>query len=324
MESNLEKKYPSRTKVLLTGAIFLILALCGPPFLIRLLTSDTVPSDTWPYIETPLPAEIKSVNWDDSTHQIKVTVENIINETVTLGEVYANETLDSEAVIASRVLSQNQTTEIILSQKYVTRPNRIDVIITTNSLEVYKRKIFYEIGFNLDWDEKTGKIRVTIQNSGDEPVTLSEVYVKGVRDVSALPNPISLESKNETTIILKETFRDTNTPIRIKVTTIEGIYVEISKPIYGLWIQSINWNSNTGNIVAYVYKDGYLGTWKGEIAYVYVNGTLDSSATIHDGNGPWTITSSKTYVNKPEQITIKVVTSEGTFGEKTMTPPNEF
>ncbi|MDG6223804.1 MAG: hypothetical protein QCH99_11155 [Candidatus Bathyarchaeota archaeon] len=69
--------------------------------------------------------------------------------TLVLCEVYANETLDSEAVIATRVLSPYQTTEVILSQKYVTKSNGITVRITTSGeFDAYKSKIFYEIGLN--------------------------------------------------------------------------------------------------------------------------------------------------------------------------------
>ncbi|MDG6223805.1 MAG: hypothetical protein QCH99_11160 [Candidatus Bathyarchaeota archaeon] len=155
-------------------------------------------------------------------------------------------------------------------------------------------------------------------------MTLSEVYVDGARDVSTLPNQIILESQQETTISLTGTFMDTYTPIPIKVVTMEGISAEISKSTYGLWIQSINWNPNTAKIVAYVYEDGYEGAGDGEVAYVYVNGTMDSSATIHDGKGVWNITLSATYVDKPQQITLKVVTTKGAFGEMTMSPPNEY
>ncbi|WGM90107.1 MAG: hypothetical protein IAX21_02530 [Candidatus Bathyarchaeota archaeon] len=321
MEIHLEKKRPFRVELMFLAVIFTILVMFTPFFLNRLLTPDRLPD-----IVTPLPTEIKSINWDENNHQIKVIVENTINDTVTLIEVYSNETLDSEAVIATRVLSQNQSTEIILSQKYITKPNRITVRITTSGeIDAYKSKIFYEIGLNqVDWDEKTGKIKVVVRNSGDETVTLSEVYADGARDVSALPDPIILESQQETTVSLTGTFMDTYTPIPIKVVTIEGISAEVSKSIYGLWIQSINWNSNEGKIVAYVYEDGYEGAGDGEVAYVYVNGTIDSSATIHDGDGVWNISLSATYVNKPQQITLKVVTTKGAFGEMTMSPPNEY
>ena len=281
--------------------------------------------DTFPHM--PPSTEIKSIIWDESTNQIRALVQYNENETVTLEEVYANKTLDTEAVIATRVLSQNQTTEIILSQIYVTKPNRILVRVTTSDgHDAYKDKIFYEIGLKqVDWDEKTSKIRVVVKNYGDETVTLSEVYVNGALDVSALSNPKILGRNQEAVIALSGTFTDTHTPIPIKVMSLEGVAAERSDPIYGLWIQSINWNNKTGKIIAYVYdKKGYEGVRDGEVSCVYVNGTMDSSATIDEDRSFWTITLSTTYEHNPQQLTLKVVTSQGSYGELTMRPPNEY
>ncbi len=271
--------------------------------------------------------KIKSINWDESTNQIRALVEFNGIGTLTLEDVYANETLDAEAVIAARVLSHNQTTEIILSETYVTKPMRITVrIVTSDGFESDRTKIFYAITLSeVHWDERTSKISVVLKNSGDETVTLSEVYVNRTLDVLALPNPKILESNQEAEITLSGTFMDTHTPIPIRVMTLEGAVDERSSPIYGLWIQSINWNSNTGKIIAYVYSRGYEGAGEGRISYAYVNGTKDSSATIENrGNDFWAITLSKIYANNPQQLTLKVVTSEGAFGELTMRPPNEY
>jgi hypothetical protein len=247
---------------------------------------------------------------------------------VTLEEVFANETLDAEAVIANRVLSQNQTTEITLSETYDTQPHRITVRIASSlgPADFFKTKIFYEIGLKeVDWDEKTTKIKVVVRNSGDEAVTLSEVHVNGTLDVSALPSLKILGSAQEALICLSGTFTETYTPIPIKVMTLEGVSAKRSDPIYGLWVQSINWHNNTGKIIAYIYDKGYEGVGDGEVSNVYVNGTLDSSATIENrGANFWAITLSKIYENNPQQLTLKVVTSQGAYGELTMKPPNEY
>ena len=277
--------------------------------------------------EIQLPTNIKSITWDENTSQIRVVVEYTGNETVTLVDVYVNETLDKEAVIANRILSQNQTTEIILSETYVTKQNRITIRIATSDgpADFYKTKIFYELGLKeVDWDKRTNKIKIVVQNYGDETVTLTEVYVNGFLDASALPNPKNLEKYQKAVITLSGIFMDTYTPIPIKVITLEGVTVECSDPIYGLWIQSINWNANTGKIIAYVYDNGYEGAGEGEVSYVYVNGTMDSSAIIDKGRSSWSITLSKIYENNPQQLTLKVVTSEGAFDELTMRPPNEY
>jgi hypothetical protein len=271
------------------------------------------------------PTNIRSINWDESIGQIRVLVEYTGNGTVTLEEVYSNETLDPEAVIATRVLSKGQTTEIILSETYVTKPTQITVrVATSDGYDAFKAKIFYAITLEqVDWDERTSKIRVVVKNYGDETVTLSEVYVNGTLDASALPHPLILQKDQKAVITLSGTYTDTHTSIPIKVMTLEGASSERASPIYGIWIQSINWNHNTGEIVAYVYANGYEDV---KVNGVYVNGTLDAAATIltHSTNSVWTITLSTTYANNPPYLTLKVVTADGAFAELTSWHLNKF
>jgi hypothetical protein len=272
------------------------------------------------------PTEIKSINWDESTGQIRVVVEYTGNGTVTLEEVYSNDTLDAEAAIATRVLSKGQTTEIILSETYVTKPTQITVRVTTSDgYDAFKTKTFYAITLEqVDWDEKTGKIKVVVKSYGDEALTLSEVYVNGTLDASALPSPKILRKNQEAAVTLSGTYMDTHTAIPIKVMTLEGAADERSAPIYGIWIQSINWNHNTGEIVAYVYSNGYENV---DVSGVHVNGTLDAAATISTSsqtNVMWTILLSKTYMNNPPDFTLKVVTSDGASAELTSWHLNEF
>jgi len=320
----MERKKHFSFAIMLFIIVFGVLVLLAPYFYSQLLTLNKIPD-----IETSFfidPTIIESVSWDENTHQIKIIVEHVGKGTVTLEQVYVNKTFDSNAVISKRVLSQNETAEIVLSQKYDSQPNQIEIRVTTiDELELWKNKIFYEIGIiQVDWDKNTGKIQIVVRNSGDETVTLSKVSVNGAVDVPALPNLITLDSYQKIPITLTATFMNTHTPISIKVMSQEGIFAESSKSIYNLWIQSINWNSKTGNITAYVYENGYEGAGNEEIAYVYVNGTLDPSPTINDGNGFWNLTLSKNYSTKPQQLTLKIVTSNGTSTELTMTPPNEY
>ena len=271
---------------------------------------------------------IKSIEWDENTGQIRCILKYTGTETVTLHEVYANGTLDTEATIADSVLSQDQTTELTLSETYDAKPHRITVRVATSqgAGSFYKDKVFYEIVLKqVDWDNKTGKITVVVRNNGDETLTLNEIYVNDALDASALPHQKTLGANQEATVTLSETFTDTHTTIPIKVMTLEGISTERSDPIFGLWVQSINWDNNTGKIIAYIYDDGYEGITDGEISHVYVNGTLDSSATIHkSGNDFASITLSQTYPTNPTQLTIKVITSQGAHGELTLKPPNAF
>ncbi|MEJ2240885.1 MAG: hypothetical protein P8Y18_01900 [Candidatus Bathyarchaeota archaeon] len=182
----------------------------------------------------PQTTKINSINWDENTNQIRVIAEYTGNKTVTLKEVYVNEILDNNAIIANRVLAQNQKTEIILSETYVTKPNKIAIRIATSNgiADFYETKIFYEIAIKqIDWNEKTGKIGIVVRNNGDEPVTLTEINVNGIPDAFVLPSPKILETKQEIEMTLSETFTDTHTPIEIRVLTLEGVSAERSDPI---------------------------------------------------------------------------------------------
>jgi len=272
------------------------------------------------------PTKIRSINWDESTDQIKVLVEYTGNGTVTIKEVYVNATLDTEAVIAQRVLSTGQTAEIILSKTYANKPTQIGVrIATSDGLDALGGKTFFAVLLEqVDWDYRTNKISILVKNTGDETVTLSGVYVNGTLDTAAIPKPIVLPKGQTVRITLSKIFTDTHTNIPLRVTTLEGASSKKSYPIYGIWIQSINWNRNSGEIVAYVYSNGYEDV---TVSGVYVNGTLDAEAKILTSsrtNVFWTIILSTTYANNPPYLMLKVVTAEGAFAELTSWHLNEF
>jgi len=264
------------------------------------------------------PTRIRSVDWDENTGHITVLVEYIGNETVTLNEVYVNETLDPEAAIVPRVLSPHQTAEITLSKSYFPEPLQIAIrIATSGERDAYFEKHFFGIQLErVDWEESTGKLRVNVKNIRDESVTLNEVYVNGTLDSAAIPNSVVLAADQTFEITLSGTNWDTHTDIPIKVTTLEGVSDEVSSPIYEIWIQSINWSG--GKMSAYVYSEGYER--EVNITGIYVNGTLDAEATIRGSLYPYLVTLSKTYVNNPAQLTLKVITADGAFDELTMRP----
>ncbi len=275
-----------------------------------------LPSDYW-WLH---PTVIKSVDWDKNTGYITASVEYIGNETVTLNEVYVNETLDAGAAIVPRVLSQYQTAEITLSKSYFPEPLQIAIrIATSDEHDAYFEMTFFGIGLvQVDWDESTGRFRVSVRNTGDESVTLNEIYVNGALDGAAIPNPVVLAAGQTTELTTSWTDWDTHTDIPIKVNTVEGASAQESAPIYGIWIQSINWNRGIGQIVAYVYSRGYKRDVN--VTSVYVNGTLDAEANIQRSLDLCSITLSKTYVNNPTELTLKVVTADGAFDELTTRP----
>lgn len=310
------------TSIIVVVLIVFGLAIIGLGFVFLLAESNLTIEDG-PWLS---PTKIKSINWDESNRQIRVLVEYTDNGTVTLEDVYANETLDAEAVIGTRVLSKGQTAEIILSETYVTTPTQITVrVATSDGLDAFKTKTFYAITLEqIDWDEKTSKFSVVVKNYGDEPVTLSEVYVNGTLDASAIPNPKILQKDQKAVITLSGTYTDTHAAIPIKVMTLEGATDERSAPIYGIWVQSVNWNHDTGEIVAYVYSNGYETV---NVSGVYVNETLDAAAKIlmTSQNGDfWTIKLSKTYESNPPYFKLQVLTSDGASAELTSWHLNEF
>jgi hypothetical protein len=87
-------------------------------------------------------------------------------------------------------------------------------------------------------------------------------------------------------------------------------------------IQSIAWDGSTGKIIVYVQN---VGDSDVTLSSVYVNGELDNTAIINPKDlstaDTSEITLSGTYTSKPLQITVKVVTVDGTFAEYTKTFP---
>jgi len=270
------------------------------------------------------PTVIRSVDWDENTGQIRVRVEYTGNETVTLNDVYVNETLDSEAVIVPQVLSTDETAEITLSKTYSPEPTQIIIRVTiSDGRDAIRQETFFAVRLDsVDWNANTGKLRVTVKNIGDEQVTLSEVYVNATLDEAAIPNPKVLAADQTIELALSGMYWDTHTIIPIKVSTLEGVTDEKSSPIFGIWIQSINWRRGTGEIGAYVYSNGYEKATA--ITSVYVNGTLDATATIRDPDmDPYMVTLSKTYAENPTQLTLRVATADGALAELTL-HPNEY
>lgn len=182
----------------------------------------------------------------------------------------------------------------------------------------------YSIGIESgDWNASTGKLVINVKNLGYQNVTLNAVYVNAKLDNVAISNPVFLDVNQRTNITLSGTFWDTHTDIPIKVTTLEGASNERSVPIFKIWIQSINWNHQTGEINAIVWTKGY--ETRINISEVYVNGILINATTnIVDGEPVvYEVTLSKIYTNNPASLTLKIVTSDGAFDESTR-HPNEY
>ncbi len=307
--------------IITVGLLFVMMASA---LLLLKPNTSLSPLPFWPF----QPTVIRNVDWDANNGQITVLVEYTGNGTVTLNEVYVNGTLDQGAMTAPQVLFAHQTTNIILSKAYFPEPTQIAIRITTSDgKDAYFVEQFFGIRLEqVDWNQSTGFINVLVRNTGHERVRLSGIFLNGTLDATAILAPIALDPRQTIEVILSSGRGkkwDTHVDIPINITTLEGASAEESNPIYRIWIQSVNWNRNNGEVGAYVYSNGYDP--EVTIAGVYVNGTLDAGASIRPATTAppvdiWSITLSKTYVNNPTQMTLKVVTVDGAFDELTKRP----
>jgi len=87
---------------------------------------------------------IEEINWDNTTGQIRVLVQDMGGRGVTFNHVYVNGTLDEAATVALAP-SIAQMYEVTLSEKYLARPSQVTVKVTTleGSFDE-KQKTFYD------------------------------------------------------------------------------------------------------------------------------------------------------------------------------------
>jgi len=173
------------------------------------------------------------------------------------------------------------------------------------------------IRFSTDWDNSTGQIKVTVVNRADEETTLTEIYVNGILDDKAANVPQVLLPHQEVEITLSATYMVMPIQITIKIHT-ENYNFSVYGPITFIEFEMLRvyWDESTGRIRVLVENTGeYPEVNFGEI---YVNGTLDDAAVItRVYSETYEIVSSKTYINCPSQVTIKVITDFGAFCETT-------
>jgi hypothetical protein len=118
----------ARTVVVVTVAVLVVVVSASLFLIVKLPPFKTSPLQVGILIE--------SVDWDNSTGQIKIHVLNAGDSERTLSKIYfsfqtflspANRVLDDKAAIVPQVLSPNQTAEITLSETYMVMPKQITV-----------------------------------------------------------------------------------------------------------------------------------------------------------------------------------------------------
>jgi len=170
---------------------------------------------------------------------------------------------------------------------------------------------------NVDWDASTGKIKVLVRNTGAETVALSEVYVNETLDPEASIAPRLLPQKQTAEITLSKTYRIMPKQITVEVHTDDNFRVSRKQTFIGFKMLGLYWNESTGKIRVRVENTGDYP--KVNFGKVYVNGTIDDAIVITQDlrdpgeHGKYEIALSRTYLNKPTSMRLRITTVEGTF-----------
>jgi hypothetical protein len=267
----------------------------------------------------------ESVNWDNTTGQIKAYVVNADEKDVIISQIYVNGTLDDNYVIVPSVLQQYQTTEIILSETHSTMPKEITIELQTEDNMKYGiRKTFIEFEMlGLYWDEEWGKIKVVVRCVCDYPdIAFGEIYVNGTLDDEVVITKQLYTDDPRYEIYLSGTYVNKPTNMELNIISINGYSFELITPFYiGNFIRSFWLDESIGQlkVLVYLHEANVVG---GAFTYgdVYVNGTLDDAAIIYayepeTYNDTYVIILSRVYVTVPSQVGIKVITHFGAFDE---------
>jgi len=170
---------------------------------------------------------------------------------------------------------------------------------------------------NVEWNKSTGEIKVIFQNYEKKNITINEISVNGSLEKNA-NIPMVLMPNQIAEIILTKTY-----PIMPKRLLIEYQTDNLQGGHEHIFIDfemlRVYWNQSTGKINILVTNIGQHP----EVNFkeIYINQTLDNKAVITKQNfNPskdqiYEISLSKTYLHKPKQMQIKIVTNDGHFFE---------
>ena len=171
---------------------------------------------------------------------------------------------------------------------------------------------------NVDWNNSTGQIKVTFQNFEKKSITINEIIVNGSTEDNNSNLPLTLVPNQTAETNLTKTY-----PIMPKRLTIdfktdnfrgghEHIFIDFE-------MLRVYWNQTTGKINILVTN---IGDYP-EVNFkkIYINETLDEKAVITKQNFEpsvdkiYEIALSRTYINKPQKIKLKIQTADGTLFE---------
>ncbi len=268
---------------------------------------------------------IKNVDWDNSTGQIKVIFQNYEKREITINEIFVNGLIDEKNSNMSIVLVPNQTAEIILTKTYPIMPKRLLIEFQADNFRGGYEHIFIDFEMlRVYWNQSTGKINVLVTNIGRYlEVNFKEVYVNQTLDDKAVITKQNFEPSKDQIyeIALSKTYLSKPKQMELKIVTADGTSFELSSPFFdgNMIINSIKWFEDTGEIKFLVY----IGTAsfivkEQDIKFdkIYVNGTLDENFGINRiYSETYEITLSKTYRECPSEVTVKVLTDYGAYHE---------
>lgn len=171
---------------------------------------------------------------------------------------------------------------------------------------------------NVDWNNSTGQIKVTFQNFEKKSITINKIFVNGSNEDNNSNLPLTLLPNQPAEIILTKTYPVMPKRLMIEYQTdnfrggCEHIFVDFE-------MLRVYWNQTTGKINILVTNIGEYPVVN--FKKIYINETLDEKAIITKQNFEpsvdkiYEISLSKTYLNKPQKIKLKIETADGTFFE---------
>jgi hypothetical protein len=179
---------------------------------------------------------IQNYEWNKTTGQIKVYVKNAGVDDVILSEVYMNGTLDSAAVFTPKTLVKSQLSVVTLSGGYVSFPNTNTVIrVVTDQgyaaditgLELPTWIWIGGMGMqsgSAEWNSTSRQIKVHLTCGLSGVTVLSDVYVNGTLDASAVFSQRELGFFESAELTLSAEYLIKPDAIEVAVFNTEGRY----------------------------------------------------------------------------------------------------
>ena len=265
------------------------------------------------------------VNWESSTRQLKATISNRWDSTITLSEIYVNGKLDAKFATRPLVLQPEQTVEITLSESYTVMPSsaKLEFQIAEGG---YMSTTTRLLGFRLlrvYWNEDTGQVRVIVGDTeGNDELNLSEVYVNGVLDDSAVVTWVPAPGEwGHYGISLSGKYASRPTQMLLEFTA-EGNSFEFSSPFtIDVDFRRLSWDPIDGKVKFEMrIPSAFYIEQEKEINFeVYLNGKRDAGAIVtrRATSSMFDVVLSKTYATCPSQAHVRVVTDFGAYAEET-------